>query len=55
MPLDAIREIMGPVISMCQVHLESHKAELRKRIAQMERLINTVDDYDSVSERKKKQ
>jgi DNA-binding transcriptional MerR regulator len=43
MPLEAIREIMGRRDFDVLSALESHKSNLRKRIAQMERLIATVD------------
>jgi len=44
MPLDSIKKIMGRRDFDVMSALESHKQELRKRIAQMERLITTVDD-----------
>jgi DNA-binding transcriptional MerR regulator len=43
MPLDHIKEIMGRHDFDVLLALESHKDELRKRVAQMERLISTVD------------
>ncbi len=43
MPLDAIRQIMGRRDFDVLSALESHKTELRKRIARMSILINTVD------------
>jgi DNA-binding transcriptional MerR regulator len=43
MPLDNVKEIMGRRDFDVQSALENHKAELRKRIAKMERLIDTVD------------
>ncbi len=42
-PLDRIKQIMGRRGFDVMEALESHKEELRKRIARMERLINTVD------------
>ena len=44
MPLDNIKEIMGRHDFDVLGALETHKAELRRRIAQMERLVMTVDD-----------
>src|SRR5512136_1368037 len=44
MPLDNIKEIMGRRDFDVLSALESHKAELRRRISQMERIITTVDD-----------
>jgi DNA-binding transcriptional MerR regulator len=44
MPLDSIKKIMGRRDFDVMSALESHKQELRKRIAQMERLVTTVDD-----------
>lgn len=44
MPLDNIKKIMGRRDFDVLGALESHRAELRRRIAQLERLINTVDD-----------
>ena len=43
MPLDGIQKIMGRRDFDVLNALESHKDQLRKRIAQMERLVNTVD------------
>ena len=43
MPLDGIQKIMGRRDFDVLSALESHKDQLRKRIAQMERLVNTVD------------
>jgi DNA-binding transcriptional MerR regulator len=43
MPLDNIKEIMGRRDFDVQGALENHKAELRKRIVKMERLIDTAD------------
>ena len=44
LPLDQVKQIMGSPDFDLMSALESHKEELRKRIAQMERLIATVDD-----------
>jgi len=44
MPLDSIQSIMGRRDFDVLSALEGHKQELRKRIAQMERLVDTVDD-----------
>ena len=44
MPLDNIKKIMGRRGFDVMSALESHKQELSKRIAQMERLIATVDN-----------
>jgi DNA-binding transcriptional MerR regulator len=44
MPLKSIQKIMGRGDFDVLDALESHKQELRKRIAQMERLATTVDD-----------
>jgi len=44
MPLEDIRQIMGRRDFDVLSALESHKSELRRRIAQMERLVVTVDD-----------
>jgi DNA-binding transcriptional MerR regulator len=44
MPLDSIQSIMGRHDFDVMSALESHKQELRKRIAQMERLVTTVDN-----------
>jgi MerR family transcriptional regulator, thiopeptide resistance regulator len=44
MPLDSIQSIMGRRDFDVMSALESHKQELRKRIAQMERLVTTVDN-----------
>lgn len=44
MPLEAIRRIMGRHDFDVLTALESHKAELFRRMAQIERLITTVDD-----------
>ena len=44
MPLDSIKKIMGRRDFDVMSALESHKQELRKRIAQMERLVTTVDN-----------
>ena len=43
MPLDAIKEVLGRHDFDVLRALESHKAELGKRIKRMERLITTVD------------
>ena len=43
MPLDQIKKTMGRRDFDIQSALESHKVELRKRMARMERLIITVD------------
>ena len=43
MPLEGIQKIMGRRDFDVLSALESHKDQLRKRIAQMERLVNTVD------------
>ena len=43
MPLEGIQKIMGRRDFDVLNALESHKDQLRKRIAQMERLVNTVD------------
>ena len=44
MPLEDIKKIMGRRSFDVLTALESHKEQLSKRIAQMERLITTVDD-----------
>ncbi len=44
MPLDSIKKIMGRRDFDVLSALESHKAELHKRVSQMERLIVTVED-----------
>ena len=44
MPLEDIKKIMGRREFDVLSALESHKEELRKRIARMERLVTTVDD-----------
>ena len=44
MPLDSIQSIMGRHDFDVMSALESHKQELRKHIAQMERLVTTVDN-----------
>src|SRR5512138_2297535 len=44
MPLENIKQIMESHDFDVMAALESHRAELRKRIAKMERLITTVDD-----------
>jgi DNA-binding transcriptional MerR regulator len=44
LPLEQVKQIMGSPDFDLMSALESHKEELRKRIAQMERLIATVDD-----------
>ena len=44
MPLEKIKKIMGSRDFDVMSALEGHKQELRKRIAQMERLVTTVDD-----------
>jgi MerR family transcriptional regulator, thiopeptide resistance regulator len=44
MPLEAIKTIMGRPDFDVTSALESHKAELRKRIAKLELLLDTVDD-----------
>jgi MerR family transcriptional regulator, thiopeptide resistance regulator len=43
MPLEQIKEIMGRRDFDVLLALETHKEELHKRVAQMERLIHTVD------------
>lgn len=44
MPLDSIKKIMGRRDFDVLDALESHRQELKKRIARMERMIATVDD-----------
>ncbi len=44
MPLQAIKRIMGSPDFDVPSALESHREELRQRIARMERLVTTVDD-----------
>jgi DNA-binding transcriptional MerR regulator len=44
MPLEAIKKIMGRHDFDVLAALEDHKTELRKRIGQMERLVDTVED-----------
>ena len=44
LPLESIKKIMGRRDFDVLSALESHKEELSRRIAQMERLIETVDD-----------
>ena len=44
MPLEEIKQIMGRRDFDVLSALESHKSELRRRIARMERLVVTVDD-----------
>jgi MerR family transcriptional regulator, thiopeptide resistance regulator len=44
MPLEGIKKIMGRPDFDVTSALESHKAELRKRIAKLELLLDTVDD-----------
>jgi DNA-binding transcriptional MerR regulator len=44
LPLDDIRRILGRRDFDVLDALESHKDELRRRIARMQRLVNTVDD-----------
>lgn len=44
MPLEKIKKIMGRRDFDGMSTLEGHKQELRKRIAQLERLVTTVDD-----------
>jgi len=43
LPLDHIKQIMGRRDFDVLIALESHKVELKKRIAQMDRLVATVD------------
>jgi MerR family transcriptional regulator, thiopeptide resistance regulator len=43
MPLDRIRQILGRQDFDVQASLEQHRQDLRRRIARMERLVQTVD------------